>query len=40
MLARVGPCSLTVSCEVNNRQRFTHGVASSQSLVRKVVANR
>jgi hypothetical protein len=40
MLARESPCSLTVSCEVNNRQRFTHGFASFQSVVLKVVANR
>ena len=26
MLARESPCSLTVSSEVNDRQRFTHGI--------------
>ena len=31
VLARESPCSLTVSCEVNDRQRFTHGIPFLQS---------
>jgi hypothetical protein len=39
MLTRESPCGLTVSCEVNDWQRFTHGIASSKSVVSKVTAN-
>jgi hypothetical protein len=39
MLTRESPCGLTVSCEVNDWQRLTHGNASSKSVFSKVTAN-